>query len=99
VRITGGGRPPLTLLLADAETGQTFWRRDALLVRGPGLVRSDATKGGVLSLTGDTETDSPLEVFAPKAVTAIRWNGAKVATKPRPREACWPTSRWPVRRR
>jgi hypothetical protein len=28
VRITGGGRPPLTLLLADAETGQTFWRRD-----------------------------------------------------------------------
>jgi beta-galactosidase GanA len=50
-------------------------------VRGPGLVRSDAIKGGVLSLTGDTETDSPLEVFAPKAVTAVRWNGAKVAAR------------------
>jgi len=81
MRITGGGRPPLTLLLADAETGQTFWRRDNLLIRGPGLVRSEAIKGGVLSLSGDTETDSPLEVFAPKAVSAIRWNGAKVATR------------------
>jgi beta-galactosidase GanA len=81
VRIAGGGRPPLTLLLADAETGQTFWRRDGLLVRGPGLVRGDATKGGVLSLTGDTEADSPLEVFAPEAMTAVRWNGAKVATR------------------
>jgi hypothetical protein len=44
VRITGGGRPPLTLLLADAETGQTFWRRDALLVRGPGLVRATRSR-------------------------------------------------------
>ncbi|HWT51583.1 MAG TPA: beta galactosidase jelly roll domain-containing protein, partial [Caulobacter sp.] len=35
----------------------------------------------VLGLTGDTETDSPLEVFAPKAVTSVRWNGAKIATK------------------
>jgi len=81
VRIVGGGRPPLTLLLVDAETGQTFWRRDDLLIRGPGLVRGEAIKGGVLSLTGDTEADSPLEVFAPKAVSAIRWNGAKVATR------------------
>ena len=84
VRITGGGRPPLTLLLADAETGQTFWRRDDVLVRGPGLVRGAAIKGGVLSLTGDTETDSPLEVFAPKAATSIRWNGAKVAARTTP---------------
>jgi beta-galactosidase GanA len=81
VRIIGGGRSPLTLLLADAEAGQTFWRRDDVLVRGPGLVRGATIKGGVLSLTGDTETDSPLEVFAPKAVTAVRWNGAKVAAK------------------
>ena len=32
-------------------------------------------------MTGDTETDSPLEVFAAEAVTSIRWNGAKVAAK------------------
>lgn len=81
VRITGGGRRSLTLLLADAETGQTFWRRDDLLIRGPGLVRGATMKGGVLSLTGDTEAESPLEVFAPRAVTALRWNGAKIATK------------------
>jgi beta-galactosidase len=29
VRITGGGRPPLELLLADSDTASTFWRLEA----------------------------------------------------------------------
>jgi len=85
VRITGGGRPPLVLLLADEATGQTFWRQDTAagptLQRGPGLVRSASVKGAVLSLTGDTETESALEVFAPKGVKSVRWNDAAVAAK------------------
>ena len=46
VLISGGGRPPLTLLLADSDTASTFWRVDTargpLLVRGAYLVRSAA---------------------------------------------------------
>ena len=38
VSITGGGRPALTLLLADTTTAGTFWRQDTLA--GPVLERA-----------------------------------------------------------
>lgn len=83
VRISGGGRPDLTLLIADLPTAETFWRQETkdgvLLQRGPTLVRTAAVKGKTLDLTGDTEADSPLEVWAPATVTSVRWNGASVA--------------------
>jgi hypothetical protein len=44
VQISGGGRSPLMLLLADEQTAGTFWREDTaagpVLVRGPELVRT-----------------------------------------------------------
>ena len=80
VRIEGGDRPPLTLIIADEAEGAHYWRQGDALVRGPALVRSAVAKGGVLALTGDTDGADGLEVWAPKGVRAVIWNGAKVAT-------------------
>ncbi|WP_396595656.1 beta-galactosidase [Brevundimonas sp. R86498] len=83
VRISGGGRAPLLLLIGDEAAGQTFWRQDtsagAVLQRGPTLVRTATAERGTLALTGDTEADTPLEIWAPAALRQIRWNGQTVA--------------------
>ena len=84
LRIAGGGRPPLTLILADEAEGARYWRQGDALVRGPTLVRSAVAKGSTLALTGDTAAPEPLEIFAPSAIRAITWNGAKVATRATP---------------
>jgi len=84
VQITGGGRTPLLLLLADTSTAGTFWVQDTaagrLLERGPELVRTAAVSGGTLALTGDTDDAADLEVWAPSSVTAVTWNGAATPT-------------------
>ncbi|MGA1799084.1 beta-galactosidase [Sphingomonas sp. 4RDLI-65] len=82
VRITGGGRPALTLILADEAEAVRYWRgSDAVLVRGPALLRSTKATGGTLALTGDTAEATSLELWAPAALRSVRWNGATVATK------------------
>jgi beta-galactosidase GanA len=84
VRITGGGRAPLLLLLAGEGVAQTFWRQDtaagAVLERGTALVRTAKVRGASLALTGDTEQDSELEVWAPQNIRSVTWNGASVAS-------------------
>ncbi|MGN6818731.1 MAG: beta-galactosidase [Sphingomonas sp.] len=86
VRVTGGGRPPLTLILADEAEGVRYWRRDtaagAVLVRGPALVRRADASGDRLALTGDTKAETPLELWAPASIRTVRWNGIAVALKP-----------------
>jgi beta-galactosidase len=78
VRISGGGRPPLELLLADSDTASTFWRVDTnrgpVLVRGAYLVRSGHWNGPNLALEGDTDKPSQVEVFDPRALH-VTWNG------------------------
>jgi beta-galactosidase GanA len=79
VRVTGGGRPPLLLLIADEATSQRFWTQDTgagrLLELTPALVRSARVDAAGLHLTGDTEADSPLEIWGAHA-TAATFNGA-----------------------
>jgi beta-galactosidase GanA len=86
LQITGGGHPPLTLLIADDSTAGTFWRQDtaagAVLERGPELVRAARVAGSSLALRGDTSAPSDLEVWAPVGVHSVRWNGAQVRTRP-----------------
>ncbi|MEU4239797.1 beta-galactosidase [Actinoplanes sp. NPDC026619] len=82
VRVTAAGRAPLTLLIADEATAATFWRVDSTLVRGPQLVRSARSHGGVLQLTGDTTAASALEVWGPPLSRVVTWNGAPIAARP-----------------
>jgi beta-galactosidase len=96
VRVDGGGRPPLELLLADGDTASTFWRLDSntgpVLVRGPYLVRSAEQRGSTLQLRGDTDAPGSLEVFARPQVRVVLWNGRVVrgGTVPGPRPVTFP---------
>jgi beta-galactosidase GanA len=84
VSINGGGRAPLTLLIGDEAEGAKFWRTelptDAVLVRGPALVRKATLRSGTLALTGDTREQTSLEVWATKNIRNVSWNGTRVAT-------------------
>ena len=88
VRISGGGRRTVTLLLADTTTAGTFWRQDTpagpVLERGPELVRGAAVHRSLLALRGDTAKAEPLEVWAPRRVHKATWNGRLVFTRRSP---------------
>jgi beta-galactosidase GanA len=78
VQISGGGRDPFELLLADSDTASGFWRVQTasgpLLVRGAYLVRSARRLGTRLALRGDTDARGQIEVFDPRA-RGLTWNG------------------------
>jgi beta-galactosidase GanA len=82
VQITGGGRPALSLLLADNTTADTFWRQDTdagpVLEQGPELVRTASVAGSTLNLTGDTSAATTMRVWAPGRVQDVTWNGQDV---------------------
>ena len=66
----------------DDTAAGTFWRLDTaagpVLVSGPALVRTATVRGAVLDLTGDTAAATPLEVWAPRPVAVVFWNGRPV---------------------
>jgi beta-galactosidase GanA len=84
VQITGGGRPPLILLLADTQTAEQFWpeatAEGAALVEGTYLVRSATASGSTLALTGDASAAGPIRVWAPTGVTRVTWSGSPLQT-------------------
>jgi beta-galactosidase GanA len=85
VRITGGGRDQLTLLIPEQSVADSMWRQDTsagpVLERGPQLVRTASVSGPTLNLTGDTNQTSSLEIWAPAAVTDVTWNGSPIAMR------------------
>lgn len=52
----------------------------SVLVHGAYLVRSATVQGSHLVLTGDTNSTTTLDVFAPDQVTSISWNGVALRT-------------------
>jgi beta-galactosidase GanA len=69
ILVTGGGRPPLLLLVGTDEEAAKFWRAETssgpVLVRGTSLVRSAHQSGSTLSLRADVAATEEIEVFAP----------------------------------
>ncbi|WP_067818284.1 beta-galactosidase [Actinomadura kijaniata] len=82
VRVTGGGRPPLLLMLGTEAEAAKFWRVDGTLVRGTDLVRSARTAGTTADLRADTAKAGPVEVFAP--VRRLRLNGRTLPARTTP---------------
>ncbi len=84
VQITGGGRPPLLLLLADKNTAEEFWPESTsagpALVEGGYLVRTADSHTRTLALTGDTSSSGPIAVWAPSGIANLTWNGQRVNT-------------------
>ncbi|MDQ0766550.1 beta-galactosidase GanA [Streptomyces canus] len=85
VNVSGGGQPPLLLLVGDKATAKTFWRQDTatgpVLVRGTHLLRTATSLNGgrTVALTGDNADDKNIEVFTSAA--RVTWNGRSVATR------------------
>jgi beta-galactosidase GanA len=65
VRVTGGGRPPMLLLLGTNETAAEFWQYGSTLVRSPSLVRDATVHGSTVTLRADTSARTEVEVFTP----------------------------------
>ncbi len=90
LQISGGGRAPLTLLLADNTTADAFWRQDTgagpVLEEGPDLVRTAHVDGSMLRLTGDTSAATTIKVWAPPRVRVVAWNRLPVASMDRRRD-------------
>ena len=82
ILVTPAAGRPLLLLAADDTAAEAIWRTDTaagpVLASGPALVRTGAVQGAVLALTGDTAAATPLEVWAPRPVAAVWWNGRPV---------------------
>ena len=87
VRISGGGRAPMLLLLADEKNGQRFWTQDTpggkVLQLSPALVRTATLAGGKLALTGDTTEESQLEIWGP-AFSSVSFNGQALGMTAQP---------------
>jgi beta-galactosidase GanA len=83
VRVEGDGNErPLMLLFADEATSVRLWPYDtpsgSLLVHGPALLRTATVRGSTVHLTGDTVEESGLEVWGPRGIGALTWNGRAV---------------------
>ncbi|TQJ92178.1 beta-galactosidase [Streptomyces sp. SLBN-31] len=86
ITLTGGGKPPLTLLVGDKDTAKTFWRQDTasgpVLVHGTHLLRTATSLDGghTVALTGDNADAKNIEVFT--SADHVTWNGRSVKTRP-----------------
>jgi beta-galactosidase GanA len=84
VQISGGGRGPLELLIAEKSVAEDLWPEStsagSVLVQGAYLVRGASSNGDTLALTGDTSNSGPITVWAPSRISAVTWNGQRVRT-------------------
>ncbi|MFJ6742381.1 beta-galactosidase [Streptomyces sp. NPDC091279] len=83
--VTGDGpATPLLLLLADDDTSLRLWPHDTpsgtALAHGPHLLRTVTLDGTTAHLTGDTFTAAELEVWPPRGIDQLTWNGKPLAT-------------------
>uniref|UniRef100_A0A0W0FZJ3 beta-galactosidase n=2 Tax=Moniliophthora roreri TaxID=221103 RepID=A0A0W0FZJ3_MONRR len=80
------------VILLSRQLAYRFWAptltndpivssEEVLFVSGPYLVRSASVDGNEVVVSGDIDTETVLEVFAPSAVDCIRWNGRLLKTQ------------------
>ncbi|OIJ66243.1 beta-galactosidase [Streptomyces mangrovisoli] len=86
VKIEGGGvDAPLLVFLADDATALRLFPYDTpsgtVLVYGPALLRKAAVHDGTVRLTGDVKGLTGLEVWGPRGITGVTWNGGAVRTE------------------
>ncbi|KAJ5642440.1 hypothetical protein N7490_006440 [Penicillium lividum] len=79
----------LRVILLDRTYAYKFWapaltndpfvpETESVLVQGPYLVRGASISKSKLAVTGDVVNSTTIEVFAPKAVESITWNGKAI---------------------
>ncbi|WP_217140467.1 beta-galactosidase [Streptomyces sp. AC627_RSS907] len=79
---SGGSDRTLLLLFADDAASLRLWSYETpsgkVVVRGPALLRDVALDGATIRLTGDTVGEHELEVWVPRGITHVTWNGDAV---------------------
>jgi beta-galactosidase GanA len=86
VLVDGGGSDrQLLVLLADEATALRLWPCDTpsgkALVYGPALVRDVALSDATVQVTGDTKGPTGLEVWGPRGIGQVTWNGRTLPTR------------------
>ncbi|MFI8093638.1 beta-galactosidase [Streptomyces sp. NPDC086080] len=80
----GGSDTPLVLLFADDATALRLWPYEtpsgSLLVYGPAMLRSATLRGSTVHLVGDVVGETGVEVWGPRGITEVTWNGEPVRT-------------------
>ncbi|KAF8320898.1 glycoside hydrolase family 35 protein [Clavulina sp. PMI_390] len=85
----------IKVLVVDKHTAYTFAQprleaegyfnvgpaTSSVLIYGPYLVREATLSGSTLSIVGDINATTTINVFAPKSVRSISWNGTPLSTK------------------
>jgi beta-galactosidase GanA len=83
--LVGGARQRLDLIVGSDDDAARWWRQDTaagpVLVHGPLLLRTAGAGGSTLTLAGDTDAATTLDVVAPTAVNAVVWNHDLVPTR------------------
>ncbi|MFF4268582.1 beta-galactosidase [Streptomyces sp. NPDC001536] len=81
----GGSGRPLLIFFADDATALRLWPYETpsgtVLVYGPSLVRSVTLEDSTVHLTGDTTAVTGLEVWGPRGIGQVTWNGRPVPTR------------------
>ncbi|MFF5665160.1 beta-galactosidase [Streptomyces griseofuscus] len=76
---------PLLLLFADDATSVRLFPYDtpsgSLLVYGPQLLRHVELRGSEVHLTGDITDPTSVEVWGPRGISRLVWNGRRLATR------------------
>ncbi|MEU4658277.1 beta-galactosidase [Streptomyces sp. NPDC023723] len=80
VSVAGGGSDrTLILVFADDAAALRMWPYEtgsgSFLVYGPALLRDVTTEGATAHLTGDVRGATGLEVWGPKGLASVTWNG------------------------
>ncbi|MEV0633949.1 beta-galactosidase [Streptomyces sp. NPDC050619] len=86
VKVEGGGHDRTMLLIfADDANAVRLWPYDTpsgtALVYGPALVRGVVLRDSTVHLTGDTIGETGLEVWGPRGIGQVTWNGSLLRTR------------------
>ncbi|MEV6111540.1 beta-galactosidase [Streptomyces sp. NPDC052109] len=81
----GETETPLLLLFADDATAVRLFPYDTpsgtLLVYGPALLRHVELRGSEVHLTGDVTDTTTVEVWGPRGIDTLVWNGRTLPTR------------------
>ncbi|MGW0880578.1 beta-galactosidase [Streptomyces sp. NPDC002671] len=81
----GDSDTPLLLLFADDATAALMFPYDTpsgtLLVYGPALLRHVELRGPEVHLTGDITVETTVEVWGPRGIGSVVWNGRTLPTR------------------
>ncbi|MEU6380324.1 beta-galactosidase [Streptomyces sp. NPDC046909] len=81
----GGSDRPLLILFADDAWAMRVWPFETptgtVVAYGPSLVRDITLEGATAHVTGDTSTTTGFEVWGPRGIEHLTWNGRRVPTR------------------